>query len=306
MLVTNLSGYPTRPSINVIRNWVKYRGENPFDVAVKEAVKDQIKAGMELVTDGQVRDVIHAFALHVRGMEADDHPLIRNKLSVPSNPSTVYDFAIATKETNDPRKVKAVLPGPYSFVERCRLDVASGYEKKDDTDLLFDVAKIIKYEINALRDSGAWPIQIVESVERITDLEVFVEWLDSIFNKVRIPICHIEGDIGTSFLTLLDAKTKVLSFDVINYPKNRTVVKFAEQIEAHEKILALGCVDALTDAIEPLDKIERRISEFVELLDYDAIWVSPNASLSNLNRNIALKKLEALSDLKVKIADKLV
>ena len=306
MLVTNLSGYPTRPSINMIRNWVKYGGENPFDVAVKEAVKDQINAGMELVTDGQVRDIIHTFALHVQGMEADDQPLIRNTLSVPSNPSTVYDFAIATKETNDPRKVKAVLPGPYSFVERCRLDVASGYEKKDDTDLLFDVAKIIKYEIDALRDSGAWPIQIVESMERITDPEVFIEWLDSIFNKVRIPICHIEGDIGASFLTLLDAKTKVISFDVINYPKNRTVVKFAEQIEVHEKILALGCVDAVTDVIEPLDEIERRISEFVELLDYDAIWVSPNASLSNLNRNIALKKLEALSDLKVKIAEKLV
>ena len=306
MLATNLSGYPTRPSINVIRNWVKNGGENPFDVAVKEAVKDQISAGMELVTDGQVRDIINIFALNVQGMEADDQPLIRNTLSVPSNPSTVYDFAMATKEINDPRKVKAVLPGPYSFVERCRLDVATGYEGKDDTDLLFDVAKIMRYEIDALRDNGAWPIQIVESAERITDLEVFIEWLDYIFNKVRIPICHIGGDIGASFLPLLEAKTKVLSFDVINYPKNRTVVKFAEHIEVHEKILALGCVDALTDAIEPLDKIERRISEFVEVLDYEAIWVSPNASLSNLNRNIALKKLEALSDLKVKIAEKLV
>ena len=306
MLATNLSGYPTRPSINMIRNLVKYGGENPFDIAVKEAVKDQIKADMDLVTDGQVRDIIHTFALHVPGMEADDQPLIRSPLSVPNDTSTVYDFAIATKVTNDPRKVKAVLPGPYSFVERCRLDVASGYERKDDIDLLFDVAKIIKYEIDALRNIGARAIQIVESMERITDLEVFIEWLDSIFNKVKIPICHIEGDIGASFLTLLDAKTKVLSFDVINYPKNRTVIKFAEQIDTREKILSLGCVDALTDAIEPLDKIERRISEFVELLDYEAIWVSPNASLSNLNRNIALKKLEALSDLKVKIAEKLV
>ena len=290
----------------MIRNLVKYGGEDPFDIAVKDAVKDQINADMDLVTDGQVRDIIHTFALHVPGMEADGQPLIRSPLGVPSDPSTVYDFAIATKVTNDPRKVKAVLPGPYSFVERCRLDVASGYERKDDIDLLFDVAKIIKYEIDALRNIGARAIQIVESMERITDLEVFIEWLDSIFNKVKIPICHIEGDIGASFLTLLDAKTKVLSFDVINYPKNRTVIKFAEQIDTREKILSLGCVDALTDAIEPLDKIERRISEFVELLDYEAIWVSPNASLSNLNRNIALKKLEALSDLKVKIAEKLV
>jgi len=302
VLATNLSGYPTRPSINVIRNWVKYGGDNPFDVAVKQAVKDQIDAGVEIVTDGQVRDVINMFALHVRGLEADDHPLIHNTLNVPSDPSTVNDFAIAIKETNDSTKVKAVLPGPYSFVERCRLDIASGYKRKDDVDLLFDVAKIIKYEINALKESGASLIQIVESMERITDLEVFIEWLDSIFNKVRVPICHIEGDIETSFLTLLDAKTKVLSFDVINYPKNRAIVKFAEHIEVHEKILTLGCIDALTDVIEPLGEIERRIFEFVELLGYDAIWVSPNASLSNLNRDIASKKLEVLADLKAKIA----
>jgi len=302
VLTTNLSGYPTRPSINVIRNWVKYGGDNPFDVAVKQAVKDQINAGVEIVTDGQVRDVINIFALHVRGLEADDEPLIRNTLNVPSDPSTVNDFAIAIKETSDSTKVKAVLPGPYSFVEGCRLDIASGYKRKDDIDLLFDVAKIIKYEINALKESGASLIQIVESMERITDLEVFIEWLDSIFNKVRVPICHIEGDIETSFSTLLDAKTKVLSFDVINYPKNRAIVKFAEHVEAHEKLLSLGCVDALTYVIEPLDEVERRISEFVELLGYDAIWVSPNASLSNLTRGIALKKLKVLADLKAKIA----
>ncbi len=306
MLATNLTGYPTRPSINTIRYWVKYGGKNPFDVAVHEAVKDQINAGVDLVTDGQVRDIISIFALNVPGMEPDDEPIIRNKLSVPSNPTTLHDFALAIKETNDPKKVKVVLPGPYSFIERCKLDVASGYRKKDDINLIFDIAEIIKFEIGALRDYGALSIQIVESAERITNLEVFIEWLNTISKKVRVPICHIHGNIEAFFLKLLDAKIKVLSFDLISYPKNRTIVKFAEQIEVHEKILALGCVDALTDDIEPLHKTEKRISEFLEALGYDAIWVSPSTSLSNLNRDIALKKLETLTDLKVRIVQEFV
>jgi 5-methyltetrahydropteroyltriglutamate--homocysteine methyltransferase len=306
LLVTNLSGYPTRPSINTIRYWVRYGGKNPFDVAVHEAVKDQTNAGVDMVTDGQVRDMISIFALNVPGMEPDDEPVIRNRLSVPSNPTTLHDFVLAIKETNDPRRVKAVLPGPYSFIERCKLDIASGYEKEDDINLIFDVAEIIKFEIGALRDYGALSIQIVESAERITNLEVFIEWLNTISKKVRVPICHIDGNIGGSFLKLLDAKIKVLSFDLISYPKNRTIVKFAEQIEVYEKVLALGCVDALTDEIEPLYKIEKRISEFLDALGYDAIWVSPNASLSNLHRDIALKKLETLRDLKVSIVKEFV
>jgi 5-methyltetrahydropteroyltriglutamate--homocysteine methyltransferase len=298
LLATNLSGYPTRPSINTIRYWIRYGGKNPFDVAVKEAVNDQINAGVDLVTDGQVRDTIPIFALNVPGMELDNEPVIYNKLGVPSNPTTLNDFILAIKETNDPRRVKAVLPGPYSFSERCRLDTASGYGKKDDINLIFDIAEIIKFDIGALRASGALSIQILETAEKITDLDVFIEWLNTISKKVRVPICHIHGNIEDSFLRLLDAKIKVLSFDLISHPKNRSVVKFAEQIEVHEKILALGCVDALTDNIEPLYQIEKRISEFSQTLGYDTIWVSPSTSLSNLSRDIALKKLKTLTDLK--------
>ncbi|HEX7515468.1 MAG TPA: hypothetical protein VF393_07775, partial [archaeon] len=55
MLTANLSGYPKRPDLESIRKYLDVGGENPFITSVKNAVQGQIKAKIDIVTDGQIR-----------------------------------------------------------------------------------------------------------------------------------------------------------------------------------------------------------------------------------------------------------
>ena len=153
MLSANLSGYPTRPDLKAIREYVRAGGENPFTAGVKKAVQDQLRAGVDIVTDGQVRQVTDLLASNVPGMRMDDHPRIENTVGTPRNTTAELDFITAARECGDAARVKAVLPGPFSFADSCVLDAKAPYRSKHDVNLLFDIASVLRYEIDALREN---------------------------------------------------------------------------------------------------------------------------------------------------------
>ena len=177
MLSANLSGYPTRPDLKAIREYVRAGGENPFTAGVKKAVQDQLRAGVDIVTDGQVRQVTDLLASNVPGMRMDDHPRIENTVGTPRNTTAELDFITAARECGDATRVKAVLPGPFSFADSCVLDAKAPYRSKHDVDLLFDIASVLRYEIDALRENHASLIQITEPIGLVRDIDVFLDLL---------------------------------------------------------------------------------------------------------------------------------
>lgn len=302
MLTANLSGYPKRPDLNVIRKYLEVGGENPFTAAVKNAVQDQIKAGTDVVTDGQIRDSITLIASNVPGMKTDGQARIESKLGAPQRPTIALDFLAAATACGDARLVKAVLPGPFSFVESCQLSSRSPYSSNSDVDLLFDVASILRFEIEALKENKARLIQIIEPIESVNDMNVFLDLLSFLFKRVKTPICHLEGDVSKAFPQLLDAKISVISFDVVDFPQNREILKFKELFEVHEKITSLGCVDSSAMQNESIQSIEKRVIAFVEAFGYDSVWISPNKTLASLPPLIAFHKLQQLGITKDRIA----
>ncbi|HYB59825.1 MAG TPA: hypothetical protein VEB88_06220 [Candidatus Acidoferrales bacterium] len=304
MLTTNLSGYPRRPDLNSIRKYVATGGEDPFTAATKKAVRAQIDAGVDIITDGQVRDILNVIASNVPGMEAEGRPRIENKLGAPRRPAAAQDFVIAAELYGDARRVKAVLPGPFSFAESCQINPKSRYGSKFDVELLFDIASVLRYEIEALRERKARLIQIVEPVESVHDFEIFTDLLSLMFKKVSMPICHMEGNVRSAFPMLLDSKAAVISFDLVEFPENRSALEFEELIIAHEKKTCVGCVNSSPKPQETLELIEKRIIPFVETFGYDRVWISPNGTLANLSFKEAFHKLQQLKITKERIGAK--
>jgi len=68
-------------------------------------------------------------------------------------------------------------------------------------------------------------IQIIEPAESVQDIETFLDVLAFTFKRVKLPICHLEGDISEVFPQLLEAKISVISCDVVAFPQNREVLK---------------------------------------------------------------------------------
>jgi len=302
MLSANLSGYPTRPDLKAIREYVRAGGENPFTAAVKKAVQDQLRAGVDIVTDGQVRQVTDLLASNVPGMRMDDHPRIENTVGTPRNTTAELDFITAARECGDTTRVKAVLPGPFSFADSCVLDAKAPYRSKHDVDLLFDIASVLRYEINALRENHASLIQITEPIEIVRDLDVFLDLLSVLFKRVKTPVCHFEGNVSKAFPKLLEAKIAVISFDVVDFTQNNATVKFKELVEVHEKVACVGCVNSSKAQLESIEALQQRVGPFIDAFGQERIWISPSNTLANLPRLAAFDKLRQLEAAKRRIA----
>jgi 5-methyltetrahydropteroyltriglutamate--homocysteine methyltransferase len=302
MLSANLSGYPTRPDLKAIREYVRAGGENPFTAAVKKAVQDQLRAGVDIVTDGQVRQVTDLLASNVPGMRMDDHPRIENTVGTPRNTTAELDFITAARECGDAARVKAVLPGPFSFADSCVLDAKAPYRSKHDVNLLFDIASVLRYEIDALRENHASLIQITEPIEIVRDLDVFLDLLSVLFKRVKTPVCHFEGNVSKAFPKLLEAKIAVISFDVVDFTQNNATVKFKELVEVHEKVACVGCVDSSKAQVESIEALQKRVGPFIDAFGQERIWISPSNTLANLPRLAAFDKLRQLEAAKRRIA----
>jgi 5-methyltetrahydropteroyltriglutamate--homocysteine methyltransferase len=304
MLSANLSGYPTRPNLNAIRQYVRTGGENPFSVAVKEAVQDQLIAGVDIVTDGQARQVIDLLAFNTPGILMDDRPRIEHALGTPRNPAVELDFRTAARECGVATRVKAVLPGPFSFAESCIIDAKAPYRSNGDVNLLFDIASVLRFEIDALRDNHASLIQIVEAVEFVRDFDVFLDLTAVLFKRVKTPICHFEGDVSKAFPKLLEAKIKVISFNIVDFSQNQATLKFRELFEVHEKVMCVGCVDSSKAQIESIETLEKRVGPFLDTFGKERVWISPSKTLVNLPRPAAFDKLKQLEAAKRRIVAK--
>jgi|GEM_PF-234932 len=305
LLSANLSGYPTRPGLEAIEEYIRLGGENPFTTGVKNAVQDQMKAGVDIITDGQVRETTPLIASTVPGMVTDDRIHVENKLGTPRKPTAAEDFSIAVRQCRDVHRVKAILPGPISFAKSCQVNPKSTYSSSLDINLLFDIASILRYEINALKDRNARLIQIIERVDRINDTEVFLELLSVLFKRVKTPICHLVGDVNELFVTLLEGALTVISFDLVAFPQNCNITRFAEDFAAHEKKVSIGCVNASTARQEPISLIDKRVSAFVDAFGDEAIWISPSETLAGLPQSSAFRKLTQLEATKRRVASKL-
>jgi 5-methyltetrahydropteroyltriglutamate--homocysteine methyltransferase len=302
MLSANLSGYPTRPDLKAIREYVRAGGENPFTAGVKKAVQDQLRAGVDIVTDGQVRQVADLLASNVPGIRMDDHPRIENTVGTPHNTTAELDFITAARECGDAARVKAVLPGPFSFADSCVLDAKAPYRSKHDVNLLFDIASVLRYEIDALRENHASLIQITEPIEIVRDLDVFLDLLSVLFKRVKTPVCHFEGNVSKAFPKLLEAKIAVISFDVVDFTQNNATVKFKELVEVHEKVACVGCVDSSKAQVESIEALQKRVGPFIDAFGQERIWISPSNTLANLPRLAAFDKLRQLEAAKRRIA----
>lgn len=302
MLSANLSGYPTRPDLKAIREYVRAGGENPFTAGVKKAVQDQLRAGVDIVTDGQVRQVTDLLASNVPGIRMDDHPRIENTVGTPRNTTAELDFITAARECGDAARVKAVLPGPFSFADSCVLDAKAPYRSKHDVNLLFDIASVLRYEIDALRENHASLIQITEPIEIVRDLDVFLDLLSVLFKRVKTPVCHFEGNVSKAFPKLLEAKIAVISFDVVDFTQNNATVKFKELVEVHEKVACVGCVDSSKAQVESIEALQKRVGPFIDAFGQERIWISPSNTLANLPRLAAFDKLRQLEAAKRRIA----
>ncbi len=328
-LRTSVVGSHARPSWFVAGIAAAERGEfGPVDLtemlddAVDLALRDQEDAGIDLVSDGEMRRAgffTAEFYRHVTGVRAlpadrvlgagghdQQHRFeVLEPITAPEGLGVVGEFRYASGRAHRPLKV--TLPGPYTLSGRLRTGPGEVYRERDAAAEAF--VPILRAELEGLVGAGARHIQIDDPSPAIhpdapSDFAaLFNAAVAPIVGKVRLGAHLCFGNyLGRplarrTYRPVLEA---MLGFDV-----DELVLEFANREMAEVEILgeiatagrdvAAGVVDVKNYYIETPEDVAERIDAVLAAgVPAERLTLVPDCGFSQTARWATLAKLRAL------------
>ncbi len=276
--------------------------EKTFQETIERTIREQEKAGLDLITDGLIRwdDPVSPFCAHVKNMNRGGllrffdnnvyyrRPTLDGNLSVVS-PTSVGDYIFASRNSTVP--VKAVLPGPVTFHDMCE-----DRHYRDDGRLFAEIEAILTEEVNALAAAGCRHIQFDEP--SLPYDPAFVQQSIDIVNRlaetkgIHVWVYFYFGNLDSIKESLSKYRVSVIGADCASHRRNRDIL-----IESRPNCsLCFGLVDARDLKLEKRSDVVGRLREIAAILNGRDFWISPSCSLEFLPQDYALRKLEILTD----------
>jgi 5-methyltetrahydropteroyltriglutamate--homocysteine methyltransferase len=276
------------------------------DELVREVIAEQAAAGVELVTDGQVRwdDLLTRFAEGLDGFAVSGllrffdnntyfrQPVVKGPVGR-LEPIVVDEYRFA--QSASPVPVKAVLTGPYT------LAALSHDEHYDDLRALVrDLAAALNEEARDLVAAGATAVQFDEpALARVPgqpagDLPVLAEVADRLVDGIEATtvLCTYFGDVAALGPDLFELPFDVFGLDFVSGPANFEVI---HEFPSHRGLQA-GIVDARNTKLEAVDQVKRTVAEVAEAVSPDRLWIAPSCGLEFLPREAAERKVRRLAE----------
>ncbi len=270
--------------------------------AIQRAVEDQIAAGIDLISDGQVRaDIISLFAAGIPGFRQrpDDTWQLEAAPAMPQQPLVAGDYLLARLLARGRATVKGVLTGPVTLAFSTRLAPGVPYRGSDDPELLLRLADILARETAALVAAGAEIVQIDEpllpkAVGGGFDIDLAGQALREVTAIIPFSILHICADVRPIAYDLLSMPINALS--VAGSQVDVLSAFEADDLESADIRLIYGCVDTQAPMPETREIIQQRIERAVEQVGAKRLWLSPDCGLRRYSREDAQELLANLAD----------
>jgi 5-methyltetrahydropteroyltriglutamate--homocysteine methyltransferase len=257
---------------------------DPLRPSVEIAVADQIAAGIDIISDGQVRgDMIRAFTAQLPGIRGQE---VIGKVQPASAPITVRDTKYALSKA---RMVKGIITGPTTLAHGLHISTPM-YRNKGE--LALDLAAALVVEAMSLEAAGVTLLQIDEPIfsTGIADLSVGKQAIEMITNTLHVPTCmHVCGDLSEVIDDLLKIQVGVLDFE---FSKNPANIALVSSRELSGRMVGFGCVDSTTDAVDSVPEIKERIGRGIEAFGARALLIDPDCGMRMLTRDAAFAKLK--------------
>ncbi len=334
MLTTTIGAYP-KPDSVAIETWFGARARRPsagfdaalgamgdeaedlLDRAVREVVCEQVEAGIDVPTDGEVRrdNYVHYHCRRLSGIDFDrlTEQAVRGGAWRTALPTIVgeiaanghflpRDWRVAQAATERP--VKITIPGPLTIADTL---VDSHYG--DPAALGAALADALNFEVLALAEAGCRHIQIDEPVfARYPDqaMAYGIAHLERCFHGLPPAVtrgAHIccgypEHLDQTDYMkappenylrlseALDEAALDAVSIEDAHRPNDLTLLeRFAKTT------VILGVVAIATSRVEAVEDITQRLRCALDHIDAARLWAAPDCGLAMLPRPIARRKL---------------
>jgi 5-methyltetrahydropteroyltriglutamate--homocysteine methyltransferase len=284
--------------------------EEAQDDATLLALRDQERAGIDIVTDGEMRRESYSnrFATALEGVDIDNPGTALDRSGHPNpvprvvgavgrpQPVQLRDLEFVKANTNRP--VKMTVPGPFTMSQQAQNDF---YET--DEELALAYAAAINAEIADLAAAGADVVQLDEPYmqarpepARRYGVRVVARALEGIDATTALHICFGYAAIiherppGYSFLSeLADAPCRQISIETAQSDLDLEVLETLPG-----KKIILGVLDLSDEGVETPETVAGRIRRALPHKGLDELVAAPDCGMKYLPRDSAYGKLESL------------
>ncbi len=256
--------------------------------AITQSVKDQLEAGIDLVSDGQTRyDMIEYFARAISGYSYSKQGEIQGKIGQGDPSVFVEDLALAKRLTPH---VKGIVTGPVTLVFSSR--IKSNYKGYRDKDVYLDTARALLDIALGMQAEGAEWIQIDEPYLSVgAPMAIAREAVECIATGLKVPVAlHVCGKITSVFEELVDWQGIKLLSHAFMGEDNLSVLN-SKKFLSSDKLLGLGCIDTKSTTVEDIDKIEGLIRSALDLMPADRLVIHPDCGMRLFPRDVAFSKM---------------
>jgi 5-methyltetrahydropteroyltriglutamate--homocysteine methyltransferase len=280
------------------------------DDATLLAIRDQERAGLDIITDGEQRRESYSnrFATALAGIDLDNPGKTPNRTggfsTVPrvvgpirrKHPVEVRDVEFLRANTG--RTIKMTVPGPFTMSAQCQNDFYDDEER-----LALDYAAAVNAEIKDLFAAGADVVQIDEpwmqsrpEKARKYGIKALDRALAGVGGTTAVHICFgyaaVVKDKPSGYSFLPEFERSAVDQVSIEAAQPKLDLSVLQQLPS--KTIILGVIDLSDLTVEAPETVATRIRKALPFAPADRIVVAPDCGLKYLPREVAFGKMRAM------------
>jgi 5-methyltetrahydropteroyltriglutamate--homocysteine methyltransferase len=284
--------------------------EEAQDDATRIAVQDMERAGVDVITDGEMRRESYSnrFATALDGVDLDDPGVALDRTGhenpVPrvvgpirrTGPVEVRDVQFLRSITD--RRIKITVPGPFTMTHQAQND-----HYADERSLALAYAEAVNEELRDLKAAGADVVQIDEPYlqarpeqAREYAVEAINRALEGIEGETVLHTCfgyaHIVKDRPNGYPFLRELGECISTHVSLEAAQPNLDPEVLHDVS--DKTIVLGVLDLGADEVETPEVVAERIRKALAVLTPERLVVAPDCGMKYLPRERAFRKLQAM------------
>jgi 5-methyltetrahydropteroyltriglutamate--homocysteine methyltransferase len=280
------------------------------DDATVLAIRAQEAAGLDIITDGEIRRESYSnrFATALEGVDIDNpgkgidrsgHPITLPRIAGRirrTGPVEVDDLLFLKRHTR--KRVKITVPGPFTMCEQAQNDY---YKTAEEAAM--DYAAAVNEEIRDLFAAGADIVQIDEpwmqarpEKARQYGLKALNRALEGVKGTTAVHICF-------GYAAVIHQKPSGYSFlpEFAGCTCNQVSIEAAQPnldcavlASLPDKKIMIGCIDLNDMTVETPQTVVARIKRALPYVQKENVILAPDCGMKYLPREVAFGKMKAM------------
>jgi 5-methyltetrahydropteroyltriglutamate--homocysteine methyltransferase len=281
------------------------------DDATELAIRAQERAGLDIITDGEIRRESYSnhFATALEGVDLDNPGTALDRSGHPNpvprivgpirrpRPVEVDDLRFLRAHTDRP--VKMTVPGPFTMSQQAQND-----HYPDAEAAAMDYAAAVNAEMRDLFAAGADIVQIDEpymqarpEAARAYGLAALNAALDGVVGTTAVHICF-------GYAAIIHERPEAYSFlpELAGCPVQQVSIETAQSgldlgvlSDLKDKTIILGVIDLSRPDVEPVEVVAGRVRRAFEWVPPERIVIATDCGMKYLPRASAAGKMRAMS-----------